>query len=220
MALFGSKPLVDLDTVTGPVQTPVINQPGLGGYFGRVLDPSTNNSPLGRALGMFGQNLMAQQPGLGGDIGRAMVGVRDEDERSRGSLLQRQLMQARIDDLRREPEARTPEWMQQLIAAGYQPGTPDFQTALKTRIGLGPQQQKPAPTRERMSGNTVIQEEMQPDGTWRQIGSGPRWSPNGGVNVNVGFKGPVPQVSTAAELDALPKGSPFLAPDGSMRIKP
>lgn len=183
MALFGSKPLVDLEAVTGPVKTPVINQPGLGGYFGRVLDPSTNNSPLGRALGMFGQNLMAQQPGLGGDIGRSLMGVREDQERQQDTLLQRALMKARVDDLRRPDQQKMPDWHQRMIAAGYAPGSAEYQTALRTQMGLGPQQQKPAPIRERMSGNTVIQEEMQPDGTWSQIGSGPRWNPSGGVNL-------------------------------------
>lgn len=102
MALFGSKPLVDLDTVTGPVKTPVINQPGFGGYIGRVLDPTTNNSPLGRALGLFGQGLMAQQPGIGGDIGRSLMGVQEQQRAEQDRLMDRNYQQSRIDVANRQ----------------------------------------------------------------------------------------------------------------------
>lgn len=102
MALFGSKPLVDLDAVTGPVKTPVINQPGIGGYFQRVLDPSTNNNPLGRALGLFGQGLMAQQPGLGGDIGRSLMGVQEQQRSEQDRLMDRNYQQSRIDAANRQ----------------------------------------------------------------------------------------------------------------------
>ena len=37
--------------------------------------------------------------------------------------------------------------------------------------------QKPAPTRQRYDGTNVVQEEMQADGTWKQIGKGPRFAP-------------------------------------------
>lgn len=36
---------------------------------------------------------------------------------------------------------------------------------------------KPPATRQRYDGTNVIQEELQPDGTWRQIGTGPRFAP-------------------------------------------
>lgn len=36
---------------------------------------------------------------------------------------------------------------------------------------------KAAPTRQRYDGTSIIQEEMQPDGTWREIGRGPRFAP-------------------------------------------
>lgn len=36
---------------------------------------------------------------------------------------------------------------------------------------------KAAPTRQRYNGTNVIQEELQPDGTWKQIGTGPRFAP-------------------------------------------
>jgi len=51
-----------------------------------------------------------------------------------------------------------------------------------------PKPLKANPTRERYSGNTVIQEEMQPDGTWKQIGSGARFKQTPDTVVNVGGK--------------------------------
>ena len=36
---------------------------------------------------------------------------------------------------------------------------------------------KALPTRQRYDGTNVVQEEMQPDGSWKQIGTGPRFAP-------------------------------------------
>lgn len=36
---------------------------------------------------------------------------------------------------------------------------------------------KAPPTRQRYDGSNVVQEELQPDGTWKQIGTGPRFAP-------------------------------------------
>lgn len=98
MALFGTGALVDPSRAKPiDMKAPVINKPGAAGFFERVLDPSTNNNPLGRALGMFGQGLMAQQPGVGGDIGRSLMGMHQQNRQDETTLLQRALMQARIE---------------------------------------------------------------------------------------------------------------------------
>jgi hypothetical protein len=38
-------------------------------------------------------------------------------------------------------------------------------------------ERKPAATRQRYDGANVVQEEMQPDGSWKEIGRGPRFAP-------------------------------------------
>lgn len=120
---LGVGPLSTPQMEAGPVNAPVINQPGLAGYFGRVLDPSTNNSPLGRALGMFGQQLMAQQPGLGGDIGRAMVGVRQQREQEQDGLLGRAMDRWRVESEMRRANQPVLQNVSGVGLVGYDPNT-------------------------------------------------------------------------------------------------
>jgi hypothetical protein len=51
-----------------------------------------------------------------------------------------------------------------------------------------PQPLRAPPTRQRYDGTMVIQEELQPDGSWKKIGTGPRFrqGPDSVTNVNVG----------------------------------
>lgn len=92
-----------------PVKVPTINQPGFEGWLGRFIDPTTNNDPVRRSLGMFGQQLMAQSSGALGGLGRALVGVQDQKRLDHEAGLDRRYREAQIAEMERkatEPDVK------------------------------------------------------------------------------------------------------------------
>lgn len=72
-----------------------------------------------------------------------------------------------------------------------QPGSPEYKQAwTEMQIMKAPQQAFAAPTapkmRDRIAGEKTIQEEFQPDGTWKELSSGPRFARQVAPVINVG----------------------------------
>ncbi len=105
-------PRVDMQ----PVRVPTINQPGFIGAMGRFIDPTTNNDPLRRNLGILGQHMMAQSSGVLGGLGRAMVGMRQQGQADEQQRMEAE-RQAANDHMRNR-------YMEAQIAQMNQPDIP------------------------------------------------------------------------------------------------
>lgn len=104
-------------------------------------------------------------------------------------------------------------------APKYQTG-PDGMYELPTAPGgtprlVVPGQKKPAETRSYQKGMDTVTEELQPDGTWRQIGAGPKFSPkdDGGLGSDALFSMiDTPQGMYGVTRGGIPKA--MTGPDG------
>ena len=151
------KPIGDYSLAPLPQAAP-LNQPGVAGFLGRVLDPSTNASPVGEALGMFGQALLAGGDGAGSGVGRALLASnKARVDREDGSF-NRKFKQAQMAEIMRKATAPQIEKVGDSILSvgadgavkplytgqsdaeryaatlGYVPGTPAYQTAVKDYV--------------------------------------------------------------------------------------
>lgn len=138
-------------------------------------------------------SVLANVPGLGGFLERRGQIEDQQAQAQQQELVQASLLQklaqgqqaSRLAAQDRETDEQLRSVMQatggnpqRAIEALLKAGTPksiELASKLKGLVSEGP---KAPPTRQRFNGTEVIQEELQPDGTFRQIGTGPRFSPS------------------------------------------
>lgn len=127
---------------------------------------------------------------------RAYAARREQNEQAEARELQSQMslvqlaeaMQARrTQQQEREQErammAGTGGNLEAVVQAALKAGRADIAAKLaplieaQRKANLPQPEVKPPPVRQRYDGTNVIQEELQADGTWKQIGTGPRFQP-------------------------------------------
>lgn len=178
------------------LESVLANIPGYSGYLAkRQYNDQEDSNEIRQASGLMqivqaAQNQQRAQMETGrNEKLRAAISALPPDQRTRENVLPLLLEHGNVKEL--VPLLKTAEKQYQPVGAG---GAIDTTTGAVIPPASAPKEAKPPVVRQRYDGENVIQEEQQADGTWREIGRGPRFARSVAPVVNVNPHGDRPKL--------------------------